>query len=185
MSAWLVVGLAAGVVLLVLVTRARRYSRLFSDEHWRELGRGMVGVKAAALARLVRAQGDEPAAPDDPRILTTSAGLAVVYTVSDLGESFVHHCSVSVVGGPTAHAVGSSFALFVAKLLGLPLAELRCEVAASRVHHIELSVDAGRHAALAAAALLDMSGIDLPALRREVLESRALVSWQTPANRSR
>lgn len=95
----------------------------------------------------------------------------------------MHQCSVSVVGGPTTHAVGGTFALFVAKLLGLPLAESCCEVAASTVHHVELSVDAARHAELAAATVLDVSAMDLSALRREALESRALVSWQTPPHR--
>lgn len=181
MSTLALLGLAALVVALWLAARARRYGRVFAAEHWRQVAESMVRVKAAALAKVIRADGDEPSTPDDHRILATSAGLAIVYTVSESAGRFVHHCSVSLVGGPTTHAVGGSFTLYLAKLLGLPLARLRCSVADTTVHHAELSLDADEHAALATAPVLDVSSDDIAALRREALDARARVEWQRMA----
>lgn len=178
MSAWALPGLGALAIALWLAVRARRYARVFADEHWREVARGLAGVKAAALARIMRIEGDEPTAKDDPRILTTSAGLAVIYTVSERAGRFVHHCSISAIGGPTTHAVGGTFAIYAAKLLDFPIADLRCEVTESTVHHAELSLDAAEHAALAAAPVPDVSLIDITALRREALATRARIAWQ-------
>lgn len=119
-----------------------------------------------------------PPHPTMRGILTTSAGLVIVYTVSEGAGRFVHHCSVSMIGTPTTHAVGGTLTLFVAKLLALPLPQLRFEVAESTVHHAELSVDAERHAALAAIPVLDLASADLAALRRQALETRASIAWQ-------
>jgi hypothetical protein len=177
----LIVGLGVLLIALWLSSRARRYARLFADPHLLEIGRGLARVKAAALAHVIRDERDEPMARDDPRILATSAGLAIVYTVSERELGFVHHCSVSVIGGPTAHAVGGTFVLFVAKLLGLTPAELRCSVAASTVHHAELSLDAARHAALAARPVPELGPAALAALRRGALEARGRVTWQRPS----
>jgi hypothetical protein len=147
-----------------------------------EIARGLVGVKAAALARPIRSESDEPAGPGDPRILATRAGLVIVYTVtenglSENGPSFVHHCSVSVVGGPTAHAVGGTFLLLVAKLLGLPRDGLSCQITDSTVHCAEMALDATRHAALSAAPVLAPRPAELAAVRREALEARASIAW--------
>jgi hypothetical protein len=180
-STWALLGLGALVIALWLGLRARRYTRVFSDEHWREVARGMAGVKAAALARIIRIEGDEPNTKDDPRVLTTSAGLAIIYTVSERAGRFVHHCSISAIGGPTTHALGGTFTIYVAKLLGLPFAELRCEVAESTVHHAELSLDAAEHVALVAAPVPDVSLIDITALRREALATKAQIAWHGPA----
>ena len=176
-----VLGVFVALIVLWFASRARRYSRLFADAHWLEVGRGLGRVKAAALARVIRGDGDVPAGADDPRILATSAGLAIVYTVSEGAEGFVHHCSVSVIGGPTAHGVGGTFVSFAAKLLGLPHAELQCHVGSSTVHHAELSLDAARHAAVAALPVPELTRADLPALRREALEARRGVTWQGPS----
>jgi len=181
MSAALVIGVGVVLVALWLASRARRYARLFADPHLLEVGRGLVRAKAAALAHVIQDERDEPVAPDDPRVLTTSAGLAIVYTVSERESCFVHHCSVSVIGGPTTHAVGGTFVLLVAKLLGLAPAELSCSVAASTVHHAELSLDADRHAALAALPVPELGPATLTALRRGALEARGRVTWQRPS----
>ena len=178
MSAALVVGVGVVLIVLWLATRARRFAALFGDPHLLEIGRGLVRVKAAALAHVMRDERDGPTAGDDPRVLATSAGLAIVYTVSERGQRFVHHCSISVIGGPTAHAVGGAFVMFVAKLLGLAQPELQCHVAPSTVHHIQLELDPARHAALAALPLPELSPRALQALRREALEARSRVTWQ-------
>lgn len=181
MSAALIVG--AGIVLLVLwlASRARRFAALFGDPHLLEIGRGLARIKAAALAHVIRSENEGPTAPDDPRILATNAGLAIVYTVSQRDQRFVHHCSVSLIGAPTTHAVGGAFVMFVAKLLGLAQAGLQCHISASTVHHVELEVDATAHTALAALPLPELTPPALAALRREALEARSSVTWQRPS----
>jgi hypothetical protein len=178
-STGVILGLAALLVALWVVARTRRYARLFADAHVLEVARGLVGVKAAALARPIRSERDEPTGPDDPRILATSAGLAIVYTVaeSEGGSGFAHHCSVSVVGAPTTHAVGGTFLLLVAKLLSLPREGLSCQITESTVHHAEVALDAARHAAIAAAPVLAPLPAELAALRREALNARASIAW--------
>jgi len=181
MSAALVVGVGVVLVLLWLAARARRFAALFGDPHLLEIGRGLARVKAAALARVMHDERDGPTTADDPRVLSTSAGLAIVYTVSERGTDFVHHCSISVIGGPTAHAVGGAFLMFVARLLGLSQSELQCHVAPSTVHHAQLSVDPARHAELAALPLPELTPAALEGLRREALEARSRVTWQRSA----
>jgi hypothetical protein len=178
MSAALVVGVGVIVVVLWLASRARRFAALFGDPHLLEIGRGLARVKAAALTQVMHDERDGPTAGDDPRVLSTSAGLAVVYTVSERGQRFVHHCSISVIGGPTAHAVGATFVMFVTKLLGLAQPELQCHVAPSTVHHAQLEVDPARHAELAALPIPELTPPALEALRREALEARGRVSWR-------
>jgi hypothetical protein len=180
MSAWLVLVVGVALVVLWFVSRARRYAALFGAPHLLEVGRGLVRAKAAALAHVIRDDSDAPAAADDARILTTSAGLAIVYTVSERPPGFVHHCSVSVIGGPTPHAVGGLFLMFVTKRLGLQQAGLQCCVEASTVHHAELSVDAARHAQLAAEPIPELTPAALPDLHREALEARDRVTWARP-----
>lgn len=68
--------------------------------------------------------------------------------------------------------------MFVARLLGLAEAELQCHVAPSTVHHVQLSVDAARHAALAALPLPELTPAALQALRRDALEARSRITWQ-------
>lgn len=178
MSAGLVVGVGVVLLSLWLAARARRFAALFGAPHLLEIGRGLARVKAAALAHVMRDERDGPTAGDDPRVLSTSAGLAIVYTVSEREQRFVHHCSISVIGGPTAHAVGGAFVMFVAKLLGLAQSGLQCHVAPSTVHHVQLELDPAAHAALAALPIPELSPAALDALRREALEARSRVTWQ-------
>lgn len=181
MSAALVVGVGVLVVVLWLASRARRFAALFGPPHLLEIGRGLVRVKAAALAQVMHDESDGPTDGNDPRVLSTSAGLAIVYTVSQRGQRFVHHCSLSVIGGPTAHAVGGAFVMFVAKLLGLTQSELQCHVAPSTVHHVQLEVDPAGHSALAALPIPELTPRALEALRREALEARSRVDWRRPS----
>jgi hypothetical protein len=178
MIAALVIGVGVALFALWLASRARRYAVLFAAPHLLEVARGLARAKTAALARVIRDERDVPTAPDDPRIVATSAGIAIVYTVSERPPRFVHHCSVSAMSGPTPHAVGGAFVMFVAKLLGLAQAELECFISASTVHHAELSLDAARHAALAAAPIPTLTPAALADLRRDALEARSSVNWQ-------
>ena len=78
MSAALVVGVGVLLIVIWLASRARRFAALFGDPHLLEIGRGLGRVKAAALAHVMHDERDGPTAADDPRVLSTSAGLAIV-----------------------------------------------------------------------------------------------------------
>ena len=106
---------------LTLVSRARMYGRLFGDDHFIEIGRSLAAVRAAALETITDEEGALPRSREDPRAFVTSSGLVVVYTVWKREAEFVHHCSVGAARSATAHAVGETFVLFVAKVLGLPI----------------------------------------------------------------
>jgi hypothetical protein len=108
---WILGGLG-GLAVLLVVSRARKYGRIFADAHLIEIGRAAATLKAAALASC----DTEPSSAADPRILQTSANLAIVYTVRKDDTRYVHHCSVSVRDGYTAHSVGRTFVVFAAKL---------------------------------------------------------------------
>ena len=144
---WLIGAMALAVVALLLV-RAGGYSQLFSDAHFDEVARAAATLKAAAFAR---AQSTEPFRPGDPRAVLTSVGLAAVYTVRADGERFVHHVSVSIAGGHTAHAVGGRFVALLVNVLGWPRERTQWGLAPSTVHHAELVLTAEEHAQLAAA----------------------------------
>jgi len=182
MLVWIVVALAIAWLGVVLAARSRRYRLLLADAHFLELGGAMARVKAATLANVMHSEADGPASAEDPRIVTTSAGLAVVYTISSRSPSdFVHHCSVSVIGGRTAHAVGGTFVIFVAKLVGLPIDKMRFEVGNTTVHHGQVSLDPAQHAELAATAVWEVAPDAVAELRRSCFEARSSVFWHRTA----
>lgn len=174
---WLFVALLV-VFGAVVASRARLYGRLFGDDHWIEIGRGIAGVKAAAFARVIDTDDDAPTSRDDPRILATSSGLVIVYTVQKRDADFVHHCSVGTKGGATAHAVGSTFLLLVVRLLGLPAEKVTYQIADSTIHHAEAVVDDAGHHALSAAPVPELSAGNVAELRRDVMEAREGVRWR-------
>jgi hypothetical protein len=135
-------------------------------------------VKAAAFARVIETDADAPAPPDDPRILVTSCGLVIVYTVQKRDAEFAHHCSVGTKGGATAHAVGSTFLLLIVKLLGLPAEKTGYQIADSTVHHAEAVVDEAEHAALSGARGVDVSASNVAEFRRDVMEDRERIKWR-------
>lgn len=129
-----VAALLAGLV----ASRAGIYRRLFAPAHYRELAEKLPAARAAAIERV----GDAgPIAPDDPRVIRTSAGLAVLVTVRRAGEDYVHHLSVSVAGGYTARPVGEGFAVFVAERLGWDVARAAFGVSQRGVFHGERVLD--------------------------------------------
>jgi hypothetical protein len=174
---WLFVALLV-VFGAVVVSRARMYGKLFGDEHWLEIGRRLAGSKEAAFARVIDSDDDAPSTRDDPRILATSFGLVIVYTVQRRDADFVHHCSISTRGGATAHAVGSTFLLLVVKLLGLPAEKTTFHIADSTVHHAEAVVDEVEHAALSEVPVPEVSASNVDELRRGVMEARDAVRWR-------
>jgi len=165
--------LAAGVI----VSRARVYGRLFGDDHFIELGRGLAGVKAAALDRIADGVDAEPPARGDPRALLTSSGLLVVYTITWHETEFVHHCSVGATRSVTAHAVGETFVLFAATVLGLPIGKMTFRLAESTVHHGEAVVDQAGHRELVAAGPVVVTPNNVADLRRQAMEARTGIRW--------
>ena len=145
MVGWICFGAVGVGGAVVVLSRVRRYRRLLADEHFLEIARAASRLKGAALWNVILSDGDMPKSPDDPRICLTTRGLAIVYTVQQDGQRFIHHCSVGLAGGITTHAVGGLFLAFVTKLLGLPWARMSFGVAASTVHHGELVVGPEEH----------------------------------------
>src|SRR3954447_1777712 len=120
MWGWICGGGAALVVVLAfawMFLRGNVYKHLFADAHFVEVARGLARVKTAALANPLADDTEMPPPHEDPRVLTTSAGMILAYTVSRVEDRFVHHYSVSVGGGYIAHAVGETFVLLAAKLM--------------------------------------------------------------------
>jgi len=137
---WLLAFLATVVAGLVwwIVRRVSWYRRVFAIPHLMEFGQRLPAVKQAAMRDVIAGDAEGVRPPDDARILRTSAGLALFYTVS-LGAAgtYVHHASVSIPGHPTTHAVGETFILLWAKLLGIEYGRLTIDVSPTTVHHAE------------------------------------------------
>ena len=127
---------AAGLVSWIML-RLSWYRRLFAVPHLMQFAQGLAAVKQAAMRDVITGDGEGIQPPDDARILRTSAGLAFLYTVSLGAGTYVHHASVSIPGRPTAHAVGETFILLWAKLLGVEYGRLALDVSPMTVHHAE------------------------------------------------
>jgi hypothetical protein len=137
---WL--SICAGVAIVAaigwIISRGGVYRRLFADKHIMEAGQRIAALKQAALAKIIVTEDQKVRAPDDPRVLRTQAGLALVYTISRRATGdYVHHASVSLSGGYTAHAVGEMFILLWAKLLSIDYDRLALTVSQATVHHAE------------------------------------------------
>jgi hypothetical protein len=171
MLGWVLGGLAV-VGAAVLFFRGRMYRRLFSNEHFIEIGHCVAGLKAAALERATDAMADGKWDPSDPRMLVTSAGLAIAYTVHANDPEFIHHCSVGVSGDFTAHGAGATFVAFVMNLVGLPMDKARFQVGESTVHHAEATLGAEEHEKVARASVPEVSGANVVEFRRAALAMR-------------
>ncbi len=110
MSEWICAALAvllpAGAILLWLFSRGGFYKRVFADEHFLEVARALPRVKAAAVGGVYEADEPMESPENNPRVLVTSAGLILAYTVRREDDRYVHHYSVSAGGGVTAHSLG-------------------------------------------------------------------------------
>jgi hypothetical protein len=182
MAGWILLGLVVAAAAAFVLLRTGSYRRLFADEHFIAIGRGARSLKAAALARVIQTDDDAPTSPSDPRILTTPAGLAVVYTVAESGSGFVHHCSVSVVGGYTGNAIGGTFVVFVMKVIGLPIERSKFEIGASTVHHGEVTLDQTEHDDLVCAPTTEVSSSNVDELRRAAFDARSGIQWKRAAS---
>jgi hypothetical protein len=177
MWAWAVIGFALAAIVWWILSRSRAYSRFFSDAHFLEVARGIPRIKAAALDRILAPNEDAALSPDDSRALVTSAGLAFFYTIQYIGDRFIHHYSVSEAGRITTAALGETYTLFVAKLLGVPFGALKLEIGRYAVRHAEFILSNAEQSAFVARATPEVSAEDVKTLRRELMEARERLQW--------
>ncbi len=111
--------LAAVAVVVFLVLRFvwsmhRKYKPLLRDDHFAELLALAPSLKQAALERV----GEPLRPPDDPRVVLTSRGLLVFYSVQESAGGYLHHLSFSYGGGAMALAAGGRFMYVILTALG-------------------------------------------------------------------
>jgi hypothetical protein len=171
MMTWIFIALlAAGVI----VWRVSSYRRIFADRHFADVARIVAQVKAAALEH-----GDGEYLPaDDPRARITTAGFALVYTIKQRDDRFVHHYSVSIPGRVTSHAVGERFILFVATLLGVPFDILALSsVESSTVHHAEFQLSQREQSEFARQSVPEVTKVEIAAFLKEFHEAGKELHW--------
>jgi hypothetical protein len=177
---WPLLCLAIAVAGLAwwIMSRRSLYRTLFSDPHLMEFGQGLAARKAAALRDVIGMSGGEIQSPDDPRILRTSAGLALVYTVSIREPAtYVHHASISMPGRVTAHAVGETFILLWARLLGIEYERLALQVSPTSVHHAEFVLDENEQSSFAQRPVEAPTVALLQAFHAESARARQGLRW--------
>lgn len=175
---WLIVGIAVAVVIGLILSRGGVYRRVFAHEHLLEVARAVVGLKAAVLSKIIVGQENEVVSRDDPRVLMTSERLVVFYTIERFaGDRYVHHYSISLAGSYTAHAVGESYVLFVAKLLGIPAESLGLAVGKSTVHHAEFELSAAEQSQFASRPVRRMTSADVAAFLDEWRSQTGRLPW--------
>jgi hypothetical protein len=176
---WLLLCLAVVVAGLAwwTVSRLSLYRRLFAVPHMTEFGQGLAALKQAAM-RAVGDGGDAPS-PNDARILRTSAGLALLYTISIKAPgTYVHHASVSIPDRVTARAVGETFILLWARLLGVEYQRLALEVSPTTVHHAEFVLDENEQANFAQRPVQAPTVELLQAFQSECAAARSSLRWE-------
>jgi hypothetical protein len=173
MVGW-IFGAFALLLLWAVFSRFRFYRRVLADAHFLALGRAAPALKQAALTRIIVSDADAVPAPDDPRILRSAAGVAIVYTVSQDAAELVHHCSVSLPGQHIAQGTLQTLLGFALRVLDLPVERARFGRAAGPVHHAEVRLSADEHAAQLARPVLDTAPANLLALRDAALRRDGL-----------
>jgi hypothetical protein len=166
--------LAGGIALWF---GGRAYGRIFSDDHFIEMGRAIDELKKAAIDQPITS-GDVPK-PGDPRVYVTSVGIVLMYTIHIGKNEVTHHCSASVAGALTTHSLGSTLIAYVVGLLGFPFEHTRFAWSAASVHHAEATLQPSEHEAFAASPVRAVSRANVAALRRAALEARSKMKWQS------
>jgi hypothetical protein len=170
----LLLALVVIVALAYLAWRGSSSRRLFSEPHFAELAGALGPLKEAACRAGAE---DAELGPDDPRIFVSSAGAAILYTVSREADRFVHHCSVSRAGGPTPHAVGGMVLLFAARVMGLPEGA-SFSIGPTGVHHAQLKLEPSAHTAYSAAPVTLPPAHEIRGWMRDALTRRDAISWE-------
>ncbi len=193
------IALVAAVTVLLLaglagwrLLRGRLTRRLLAGPHLLEVAEGLEPVKRAACRLLLASPAAFAPLPRDPRVLATSRGLLLHFTVSRDGSSYAHHLSLSVVGGYLPRPAGEALILFLVGLLGVPYEQLELTVSASSVHHAQFVLTETEHAELRQRSINPPRSAQLAGLRREWSLRREAMCWQpilhpeadTPGRRS-
>ncbi len=174
--------LLGGVALLGLVgwllLRGRLAGRLLEEKHLLETAEALEAVKRAALERPIASPADFAPLPRDPRVLATSAGLLLFYTVSRLDRQYNHHLSLSAAGGYLPRVAGETLLLYFADLLGIPYNRLQLSVSPTTVRHAEFVLDEKEQAELARRRVAPLAEKRLPELRKDWLLARETLTWE-------
>lgn len=123
------------VVVLMMIVKGPGYRRIFAARHFVEFG-GLVAAAGKAGCTLMNEPPIEPA-NEDGRLVVSSAGLVFVYSVDEEAGEYVHRLSVSIAGKYTPHALGGTFTVFAAQVLGLDPTKGKVGISPNRVHHAE------------------------------------------------
>lgn len=158
---WLVAAIVL-IALMGIVTlyfRARkRYAPLFDLEHLEEYVSALDALGA-------KGRVDAP----EPANYTTSAKLAVIYSVEAKANEVVHHVSLRLLEGPTPHTVGLRFLMMAVERLTADGATVGLAVSAATVHHAEWTLSPEEHDAFETKPALDrraVGGLFLAATER-------------------
>jgi hypothetical protein len=182
---WLVVCSTIAIAGFVwwIVSALSSYRRLFADRHLVEFSQGLAAVKQAALRNIAPADGGDIQSADDARILRTSADLALLYTATIRSPGrYVHHASVSIPGRVTAHAVGATYILLWARLLGVGYERLSLGVSPATVHHAEFELNEEEQADFVQRTVDVPTAEWLQAFRAECLAARESLTWNPIAS---
>jgi hypothetical protein len=124
----------AGVILLFLRGRAAYYGKIFSDDHYVEVGNWLHSMlKLGPVSELDL--GNNTA-------FQSSAGCGFTFT-REVGERDTIHIAISQVGNPTTHAVCNRLAFLILQILKENKAEADFYYTESSVHHLLFSKDVG------------------------------------------
>jgi hypothetical protein len=182
---WLTIGMLLTIVTVLtlaglwLLRGFEAYTKMFSDEHFHEVGARLPALKRAALERIIVPEADLVCTPEDARGMLTSAGLTVLYLVGHEGDWFHHDLSVSSTArGYTAHAVGEMFTCLLVRLLGVGMDRPRLWVSSRAVHHAAFTLSAADHEQFAGWQVTPLSPEGLAAFRRDWALSWRAVRWE-------
>jgi hypothetical protein len=118
---WAILGIVVALPVALVAWRARYYSRMFSDAHFREVYDAFVLALGPGCA------------------LVTLAGLAMVVTRTEVDDRCVLHVSLSQASGFTTSGVASRFGFFLVAILDRNKMKLDLFFTRSRVHHLSFS----------------------------------------------
>lgn len=175
---WTCPVLGGAILVFWLRKRAGKYERMLAPAHVVEVAEGIAALKRAALEGIDQHPEAISEVLSDPRLLRTSAGLRFLYDIHTHETSrFIHHVSVSVIGGSTPGAIGQRFILLWALVLNIPLERLTLEHTSTTIHHAEMLLTAQEQQAFVAAPVREVTTENVEALLGEVESLRERSRW--------
>lgn len=118
-----------------------KYGALMSEEHFHEIRERAPAYRAGALT----GGGGPITGPDDPRVLLTSAGLAVIFTADAAESPVVHHFSLSAGGTYLASAAAAQLGYTLLTALGYDPGRALVAHSDEGVWHMVLPLSASEH----------------------------------------